>query len=221
MYDGEIVYEIAYAREGGKSAASPIAVVMRLIPAGSLKWSFGRCWQIVPENVREQGSARQVIPLKKERLVRFRMPRSRQRCLAQARKWLPLLKQSQNSWMYRRSIGHLDESFESVNRGYKIALAKVTAAVGWDARGLFQDHSMDFHWMARTLRWKRFCIEVRDQIIATLADAYAKIGAEFGQHPRLVVRNLPTLNDVEAAEAALASGPTRFDDLLKPFQLEL
>lgn len=134
---------------------------------------------------------------------------------------LSIIGRSEREWIDRATSGNHDESFGTTRRSYEVALARATREIGWNARGSFQEHVAAYHSVARALRWKRFCIEIRDQILAVLAEAFAKAGKPFNERPVLTVRNLPTLSDVDDAEKKLRAGGVGFDELLKPFSHRL
>ena len=124
-------------------------------------------------------------------------------------------------WMSRSAVGQSDEVFSQVKRSYDIAVARATADFGWNARQLFQEQTTDFHWITRELRWRRFCIGVRDQMVAAIAQVFAQAGKAFGENPRLIINGLPSLADVDEAESKLMAGGTEFCILLKPFSSQL
>ena len=112
----------------------------------------------------------------------------------------------------------LQEDFKSVRRQYGIQRARLTAPIGWDARGGFREYIADYQAVVRRLRWLRFCIEMRDAILADLARAFALIGALRNERPRLTWAGLLDVEQVRRAETRLSESGVSFNELLKPFQ---
>jgi hypothetical protein len=83
--------------------------------------------------------------------------------------------------MQESSSRRTGEDFSEIHRRYIIAVARATRDFGWNGRGLFTEHSADFHFVTRELRWRRLGIEIRDQILADLGECFRRIGKAFGE----------------------------------------
>lgn len=217
MTDGSVVFELCIGRIPKEHSPTPAAAMLRFIPCESLIRSGRSYFQVIQQRM-ERGQATRTIQIATEKIVRFAAPTAWEGAVNRLRAELILIGKSMKQWMSESLHRLPTENFSHVKRGYNVALALATSSVGWNARGLFNDHIADFHFMARELRWKRFCIEIRDQIIATLGEAFKKMGGVFGERPELIVDGLLGLSEVDASEARLRAGPTRFDELMKPFR---
>jgi len=175
--------------------------------------------QTVPPHKSHESTESRVIRLDPGRIVTFEPPHHYQRPLARMRSGFPLIGQSEHEWMMNAGTQQPYEDFEAVARSYRVCRARLSAPIGWNGRGLFRDHVTDFHWVLRQLRWQRFCINIRDAILTTLAEVFAKVGEWQGESPRLVWEHLPTLEQVQHAESQIMGGGARFDEVLKPFSL--
>jgi hypothetical protein len=131
----------------------------------------------------------------------------------------PLVGQSEHAWRESWIGQKAHEDVKAVTRSYNVRRARLSAGIGWNGRGLFRAHIGEFHWACRELQWQRFCIEVRDGILTTLARVFGTIGAWRDEKPRLVWEHLPTTEQVRAGESQLMSKGVRFDEVLKPFML--
>jgi len=174
-------------------------------------------YQVVPPDAAPENPNGRVVRLDSGRIVTFTLPKEYQRSLERIRSGLPVLGQSQHAWMMQVGQRRVHEDFKTVNRFYDVHRARLTAPIGWNARGLFRDHITDFHWTCRELQWQRFCIHVRDAILRTIGRLFLKIGSLRGEAPRLQWEHLPTLEQVNEAESRLASG-ARFEQVLEPFR---
>jgi hypothetical protein len=177
-------------------------------------WAF----QVIPQGVKTEEPTGHVIQLDRSRLVVFMPPRRWRRALARIRAGLPIVGRSEHDWMINISGNKANEDFKVVNLAYTIQRACLTAPIGWNARGLFHDHIADFHWITRELRWKRFCIEVRESILITISELFSLIGSWKGEHPRLVWDHLPNVKQVEEGEYRITGKGARFDEVLNPFK---
>jgi len=217
VLNGELDYELCFGRSPDDALGKPAAARLHYIPHGSLVRVGRRWFQVIPNDVDNRISTGQILSVKNERVIRFLPSVKLQRVLARVRAALPAIGQSRAVWMQRSIKSRSNESFADVSRSYDVALARATREIGWNGRGMFNEQSADFHLILRQLRWKRFCIEIRDQIIATLSRVFTKVGLMFGESSKLQLKDLPTRNDVDNAEKQLKAGGTRFDLLLKRF----
>lgn len=193
--------------------AAALASIPRDCIVGLGRWTF----QVVPPGAKGEESTGRVIRLDRSRLVTFAPPRHWRRALARIRAGLPIIGRSEHEWMMGVGQHKVAEDFNAVRLAYNIHRARLTAPIGWNARGGFRDHVADFHWTTRELRWKRFCIQVRDAILTTVGEVFALIGSWTGEHPRLVWDHLATVQQVEEAEHRIMGTGAPFDDVLKPF----
>jgi hypothetical protein len=216
VHCGKIDFEICLGREVNKPGSKPRAAMLRYVPRDSLIKIGRECFQVIPEQ-KEISQRQKVVSVSNERVCRFLPPIGRRAALAGARASLPRIGESQHRWMLERMSRRGGEDFGEGNRSYKIATARAARSFGWNGRGLFSDEIADFHWAIRELRWRRFGIEVRDQILLDLGECFRRIGKAFGENPRLTVKNLPTLQQVEEAQTKLMAGGTRFDVLFEHF----
>lgn len=175
--------------------------------------------QIVPPNESAESTESRAVRLDPERIVAFEPPRQYRYDLARMRSGFRLIGQLEHEWMMKVRTEPMYDEFESVSRSYKVSRARLSAPIGWDGRGSFRDHIADFHWALRRLRWHRFCIEIHDGILTMLGKVLTRIGEWRGESPCLVREHLPTLEQVQHAEAQIMRGGVRFDEILKPFSL--
>ena len=99
----------------------------------------------------------------------------------------------------------------------KLALAEAGKAIGWNARGLFQEDVLEFYSLKRHLLFERFKIELRNSILTTLNHGLKLAGKEMGFSAEIIIEGLPTIDHVEKAESELESGTQPFAEIYKPF----
>ncbi|OGP83553.1 MAG: hypothetical protein A2Y95_12940 [Deltaproteobacteria bacterium RBG_13_65_10] len=177
-------------------------------------------YQMVPPEAEEENSPGKVIRLDSKRIVTFKPPHHLRRALSRLRSGFLLIARPEHEWMMSMGRQEVHEDFKAVVLAYNVHRARLSAPLGWNARGLFGDHIADFHWAMRELRWQRFCIEVRDSILTTLGEVFALIGSWRGESPRLIWEHLPTIQQVEEGEKQIMDEGARFEDVLKPFRLQ-
>ena len=173
--------------------------------------------QIVPPNVGVEQAAGRVVRLDRKRVVEFRPPKRWRGKLAKIRTNLPIVERVHREWMLDGSADRALEDSAKVWLARDLQIGRLTASVGWGGRGLLHEHMSEFHVILRELRWQRFCIEMRDAILATLSLTFQRIGELRNERPRLVWDGLATLEEVEKAERKLMAGAP-FEIVLAPFQ---
>lgn len=219
MTFGECIYEIVYLsqRNGGR----PVEFELSFIRPSTVTWRWGRLVQYVPADVAHQRGVSKYVKLTPERILRFKPPPS-------VRGKLLLILDSLTHLGNRvfpdfalpspRDLGRT-VPYDSLKhiRTQKQALAEVAGAIGWNGRGLFQEEMLEYYWLHRQLRFEQFKLELRDSILGTLNEGLARVGREIGFSARLLMEGLPTLADVETAQAKLSAGNSDFKAILDPF----
>ena len=146
----------------------------------------GSVYQIVPSGAVDSLPDGEIIALDPERLIRFSPPKKWAKDIKSIRLGLPMLWASQHEWMSNQiPPNSFKEDFAKVNRNYHLHMAKLTASIGWNARGLLHKEMSGFHQDLRELRWRHFCIEIRDEILHQLGAIFKIIGRLRGESPIL------------------------------------
>ncbi len=219
ILEGSMTFELqaGWDRSGGTPRLGQAR--LELIPSDSLVRAGTRALQVVPPGATGDALPGQLIRLDRSRLVLFRPPPRWRGPVRHIRSGLQLIGRSEQAWMKAASQHEAREDFKSVSRAYALQRARLTAPIGWRARGSYDEYAAAFHLVSRELRWKRFCIEIRDDILTTLGKVFALIGSWREESPRLVWEHLPTIQHVTVGEALLAGNGARFSEVLKPFGL--
>jgi hypothetical protein len=176
-------------------------------------WRF----QIAKTTTEDFQPVTRVIRLDPARIVKFNASSRYRRTLKKIRVGLRAVGESEHSWRTSIDWNNVQEDFKSVSRSYSIQRARVTAPIGWNGRGEFRDYMADYQYFHRHIKWIRFCIVLRDSILAKLSQAFGVIGSLYGENPKLKWTALPTITNVENAEALLIKG-ARFDDITKALE---
>jgi hypothetical protein len=212
---GGINFEIGAGWNQKSKPAKVESANLSYIPTKSLIRIGLQVFQVVPANANFDELPARVIKLDPKRIISFKPPIKWRNILTQIRKQLPLIKQSQLFWMNECADRNSTEDFKAVNRKYNIQFAHITAPIGWNGRSLFHDEMADFQSTIRELQWQRFCIDIRNEILRTLNDAFKKIGQLCNETPQLVWEQLPTTEQVDDALQLIMDGKTNFGDILK------
>jgi hypothetical protein len=102
-------------------------------------------------------------------------------------------------------------------RAHRLAIANACKDLGWNARGVIEENSLEYYVLYRRLWFERFRVELRDHLIGTFNEGLACAGEKVGFAGQLTIEGVPTISDVEAAESHLAAGDIPFHDLIEPF----
>ena len=118
------------------------------------------------------------------------------------------------------SVAGLGTPFDSslLIRTQMMALADATRLVGWNARGTWQDDTLDYYWVWRELAFESFKAELRNLILLKLNEGLTLAGQPLGFSTRVEIKGLPSVQDVEQARKHLTSGDLSFGEILKPFR---
>lgn len=180
---------------------------------GRRPWLF----QIAQTTTEDFESETRVVRLNPARMTTFDAPSRYRRVLRKIRAGFRAIGESEHSWRTSIDWNNVEESFTTVSRSYSIQRARISAPIGWNGRGEFRDYMADGQFFHRHLKWIRFCIQLRDEILIKLSDAFAIIGSLYGESPEIQWTALPTIRDVENAERLLVRG-AQFDEILNAFR---
>jgi hypothetical protein len=108
--------------------------------------------------------------------------------------------------------------FITHNHVRNVALAKTTQDIGWNARNLFEKESTEYYLINRHLKFEKFRIELRDNIVKTLNVGLDYIGKQLGFNSKISISGLPTLHEVNTSYDHLLKGDAPFKEVLEPFQ---
>lgn len=214
VLEGAVPFEVQCAWDDTGDAPILKRAHLEFIPPASLIRVGSRLCQRVPAKAIREAHSR-VVQLDPSRVVTFVPPHAYRRPLRTMRRAFPPLGRTEDRWMAAMARGAITSDFKAERRSVDTRRAKASAGIGWNARGLFQDHIADFHWTLRDLRWRRFCIETRDSILDTVAHAFRTIGALRNEQPTLVCENLPTLDHLDTREQTFMRTGSRIDELSK------
>ncbi len=93
------------------------------------------------------------------------------------------------------------------------AAAYATRPFGWDARQSLLGEWPEPLLLTRALRFRRFAIELRDDILKRLNTALRDIGQELGFDASLAFPNLPSLEGIDSALEDVATGDRTYAEL--------
>jgi hypothetical protein len=110
-------------------------------------------------------------------------------------------------------------NFKEHHRAEQLALASATRETGWSMGGILGETFLEYYGVWRYLVYNRFAIELRDGILSTLNAAIKRISPNFGPETAMVIKGLPTLEDVEKAFQDLQSGSRSLVSLVEQFSL--
>jgi hypothetical protein len=107
--------------------------------------------------------------------------------------------------------------FERYKATKDIGIAKITKDFGWDARGLFHDQISEWYMLKRRLRYERFRVAIRNQIVQKLNECFGRTLPGFSSETEVIVENGLSLDLISKREQDLLQGGCDFNDILKEF----
>ena len=213
----EATYEIVYLSNPDDRAI--VGLELMFIQPQTVFRRQGKLVQYVPADVAHERKISQYVQLLPERILTFKPPIYVQGKLGRIMESLAILNHIPNFVLQGADDGSKPVPYDSMThiRAQKLALSDAGKLIGWNARELFQEDILQYYSLYRELLFERFKIELRNSILETLNDGLDRVSREFGFSGRLEIEGLPTLADVEAAQAHLAAGDRPFKEILEPF----
>ncbi|GLH68228.1 hypothetical protein [Geothrix edaphica] len=201
---GKSTYELCLGWDQGVHTRQLKAARLLWIPSESILRIGGKVLQIVPTNAPEDYSPGKSVALDPARLVMFSPPEKWVRHLNRVRYGLVKLGESEHNWMGGMvNLAHVKEDFATVKRTYSVELGRLTAPIGWNARGSMNDDMGNVHAEVRDFRWKRFCVDLRDNVLMDLKKVFRLIGKHLGESPILRWDHLLSHTQIQADEDEL------------------
>lgn len=212
-------YEIVYSYPPDSDKA--VGFELFSISPATLLVEDGQLVQYVPQRYVATGKYPPRIRLDLDRLVIFEPPGMYREALAGAVPSLVAIQQSRGMDLALESfqVGReeLPYDFQAHKHAEHAAVAEATKDIGWDARSLFREETLEYYQLYRQLMFMRFAIGLRECILETLnkaLDAASQVVTPLGQ---LRLEGLPTSTNVEDALKHLEAGDRPFKDILAPF----
>jgi len=212
MAYGRAVYEIVYLSE--TTGAAPSGFRLESIRSASVLRKGDGFVQRVPAPVAKEEGVPEELPLPSDRLLIIEPKVCADRKVRQVLELLAILSARvvPDFALDERMQGQFD--FAVYQRSLKQAIAAATKAVGWNARGMLTDDLLEHYWMQRQLVFEEFKIQLRDEIVASLAEGLERVGRAMGFSGQLGISGLPTGADVTTARTALMEGEGSFKDIM-------
>jgi hypothetical protein len=217
---GEAIYELVYLAHPESGAI--VEFELQGVPPRTVKSYRSKMVQYVPLEVAQRQHVAQCVELSRERILTFSFPKSIRRSAFErmleslAVLSTPLLPefalQGENDTATRMPF-----DYKMFNRSQLLALTEAGKLIGWNARGRCSEETLEYYGHYRQLLFEKFKIELRTSILGTLNEGLDKAGQKLGFSVQLEIEGLPTLKDIEAAQAHLAAGDQLFREIIEPF----
>jgi hypothetical protein len=221
MAYGEACYELVYLSNPDDEVV--VEFQLAYIQPLTVMRRRGHLVQYIPAEVARARKGSQYIPLEPDRIITFPLPTSVQKGFSAMMEGLAFLS-NHTIPDFVFQIG--DDSsrqtaFDSTTHIHleKQALAEAGKLIGWDARSLFREETLEFYDLYRALIFEQFKIELRTNLLEKANEALILAGEKMGFSGQLQISGLPTLKEVEAAQAHLLAGDRPFQEILKSFRM--
>ena len=221
MAFGEASYELVYLSNPDDGAVVEFQLVS-IQPLTVMRWR-GQLVQYVPAEVAQARKGSQYIPLSADRIITFTLPVSVQKDFRAMMEGLAFLSNHKlPDFVFQTGDdGSRQIPFDPMDHIHleKQALAEAGKLIGWDARGLFREETLEFYDLHRALAFERFKIELRILLLERLNEALKLAGQQMGFSGQLRITGLPTIKDIEEAQGHLSAGDRPFREIIKPFRV--
>ena len=221
MAYGEATYELVYLSNPDDGAV--VEFQLAYIQPLTVMRRRDQLVQYVPAEVARARKGSQYIPLAPDRIIAFPLPASVQKGFGAMMEGLAFLS-SHTIPDFAFQVGDdgsRQTPFDPAAHIHleKQALAEAGKLIGWNARGLFREETLEYYDLHRALEFERFKIELRITLLEKVNEALTLAGQKVGFSGQLQITGLPTLKEVEAAQAHLSAGDRPFQEILKPFRM--
>lgn len=217
----EATYELVFfSHPQGKSV---VEFQLAFIQPLTVMRRQGQLVQYIPAELALARKSAQYIPLTPDRIITFPLPASVQKSYRAMIEELAFLS---DHMIPEFAFQAEDEDSRRTPFDFtahvhleRQALAEAGKLIGWNARGLFQEETLEFYNLHRALIFEQFKIELRTILLEKVNEALTLAGQKMGFSGQLRMSGLPTLQEVEAAQAHLSAGDQPFQEILKPFRM--
>lgn len=105
--------------------------------------------------------------------------------------------------------------FSVYKRNQSVLLASITKHLGWTARQLFNEESLEFYQIYRILEFHKCKAILREHILNQINRSLHLVGKRIGFKARIEVEGIPQSKDYDEHIEQLLSGELSFSDALK------
>ncbi len=221
MAFGEATYELVYLSNPDDGAVIEFQLVF--IQPLTVMRQRGQLVQYIPAEVARARKGSQYIPLAPDRIITFPLPTSVQKGFGAMMEGLAFLSNHKiPDFVFQAGDdGSRRTPFDLTAHIHleKQALAEAGKLIGWNARDLFREETVQYYDLHRALVFERFKVELRITLLEKVNEALTLAGQKMGFSGQLRMSGLPTLKEVEEAQAHLSAGDRPFGEILKPFRM--
>lgn len=221
MAFGEATYELVYLSNPDDGAVVEFQLVF--IQPLTVTRRRGHLVQYIPAEVARARKGSRYILLAPDRIITFPLPASVQKDYGAMMEGLAFLSDHKiPDFVFQAGgDGSRRTPFDLTThmRLEKQALAEAGRLIGWNARNLFLEETLQYYDLHRTLIFERFKVELHTILLEKVNEALTLAGQKVGFSGQLRMSGLPTLKEVEAAQTHLSIGDQPFQEILKPFQM--
>lgn len=177
--------------------------------------------QYIPKSISDKRNSDQYINIPSQNVLGFKFPDPFDQ------KWMSLMESLAqiNDNTLEFGLPKYGSNEKTVPFDFKLhhkireqAASKLTSEIGWNLRKYPPEGILEYYWFHRFLKFEKFKILVRDSIVNTLNEGLSRINNKLGMQGKIVIKGLPTLDDVERAQDDLATGNRSGEEILKQFR---
>ncbi len=213
---GETFYEIVYFYDEHPNYRSFKLVQ---VPNWGLKKGLRYYTQQQPrQKISGQDGAKKRVKIPKGDIVRFRIPngfsapRRHRRLL---RRLAELSDRTTPTKFMSPEQQKTGFDFSHYHNMEMLQVARLTRAIGWYARQLYQDRTNEFYLVYRYLRFELWRAMLREHITETLNEALHIVGRKMNFDSKVLIEGIPTAADLEKTINDLIGGKIEFSSAVE------
>ncbi len=217
---GTAHYELVYLHQNTEEPAGPPSSFrLELIPPGTVHSRRRKLVQYVPPDAARQHTRKGVgiLHLDPAAIIEFRFASHLARQVRHAMRVLEVASvqtPAQARLIGNSMSGQLPYDLTDHNRQVSRIVARATAPIGWNGRGLFDGDQLEPYLIWRQLQFLAFKIHLRETMLDRLNAAITTAGHHLSFTASIELSGVPTLDNVREREQDLAHGRQSLSDLV-------
>ncbi|MFA5034962.1 MAG: hypothetical protein WC500_04195 [Candidatus Margulisiibacteriota bacterium] len=218
---GKTYYEIVYFYSD-RERTKIEGFILESLPPYCIKHALGMYWQFIPqEALKYIERHKKFVWLPKDYLLSISIPKE----LGGTKKHLKVLSDLQ--WLSKETIPEFamnDMAEQNQTKGYdfllyksaqNVFLAKTSRHLGWTARNMFSDQSLEMYQIYRTMLFERSKAIIREHFLALMNKTLQVVGGKMGFQAEILIEGIPTRIDYDKYIKQLLGGTLQFSEAVK------
>jgi len=218
-YSGKVVYEIVYFYDDEKMN-NIVGFTLDQLDINCIRNFGGFYWQLLPKKKIGDRNYTRFNYARRKDLIIFTFPKSlggRLKLRKMIKVFKMLSKNSFPKFVFEDMAGVQPPSgfeLKIYKERQENLVASITRDIGWNARRLFSERSLESYEIYRYLKFEKTKAILRDYILSELNNALVKIGEKMHFNASIIIEGLPSPKEYDNWISQLVEGTISFSDAI-------